>query len=76
MTKTQVLAIHNEPIIAVTIALILNQSGFEAKAAYSGAAGLELARSHGFQVLITEINIYPINQIETAIAITGGSGTV
>jgi len=41
--KPKVLVADDERVIADTLAMILNQSGFQARAAYSGEVALELA---------------------------------
>ena len=45
--KTKVLVADDEHVIADTLAMILNQSGFEAHAVYSGETALELAEPCG-----------------------------
>ena len=42
-TRHKVLVADDERVIADTLAMILNQSGFEARAVYSGEKALELA---------------------------------
>ncbi len=42
--KPKVLVADDERVIADTLAMILNQSGFEAQAVYSGERALELVR--------------------------------
>ena len=42
--KPKVLVADDERVIADTLAIILNQSGFEAKAVYSGEKAVETAK--------------------------------
>ncbi len=41
--KPKVLVVDDERVIADTLVMILNQSGFDARAVYSGEGALELA---------------------------------
>ena len=43
-TKARVLVIDDDRMVADTLAMVLNVSGFDAVAAYSGESALELAR--------------------------------
>lgn len=70
-TKPKVLVADDERVIADTLATILNQSGFQARAVYSGDRALELAATE-FKpdMLITDVLMEPgINGIEVAIRI-------
>lgn len=49
--------------------MILNQSGFEAKAAYSGEKALELAPTFQPQMLISDVIMADLNGIDAAIRI-------
>ena len=59
----------DERVIADTLAMILNQSGFEARAVYSGEKALELARSFSPDMLISDVIMADLNGIDTAIQI-------
>jgi CheY-like chemotaxis protein len=65
----KVIVADDEHIIANTLAMILNQSGFEARAVYSGETALELALSFQPDMLITDVIMLGINGIDTAIRI-------
>jgi CheY-like chemotaxis protein len=67
----RVLVVDDESIIADTLVLILNKSGYEATAAYSGEQALELAPMIEPDVLISDVAMKGIDGIETAIRITG-----
>jgi CheY-like chemotaxis protein len=64
-----VLVIDDHPSNADTLAMVLNVSGFQATAAYSGEHGLELAQRHPFDYLVTDVVMNGMNGIEAAIAI-------
>jgi CheY-like chemotaxis protein len=67
----RVLVVDDESIIADTLVLILNKSGYEATAAYSGEQALELAPVIEPHVLISDVAMKGANGVETAIRITG-----
>ena len=66
-TKPKVLVADDERVIADTLAMILNQSGFEARAVYSGEKALELAGSFVPDMLISDVIMADLNGIDTAI---------
>ena len=63
----RVLVVDDEAIIADTLVLILNKSGYEASAAYSGEQALELAPVTEPDLLISDVAMKGIDGIETAI---------
>ena len=67
--KPKVLVVDDERIIADTLAMILNQSGFEARAVYSGEKALELAATFRPDMLISDVIMADLNGIEAAIRI-------
>jgi CheY-like chemotaxis protein len=67
--KPKVLVVDDEPVIADTLAMILNQSGFETRAVYSGEKALELATSFQPQMLISDVIMGDLNGIDAAIRI-------
>ena len=70
-TKPKVLIVDDERVIADTLSMILNQSGFEARAVYSGEGALELARSFAPDMLISDVIMADLNGIDAAIRIRG-----
>ncbi len=68
-SKRKVLVADDEQVIANTLAVILNQAGFEARAVYSGEDAI--AALDGFQpdMLITDVIMTGMNGIEAAIAV-------
>lgn len=66
--KLKVLVIDDDNSVADTLAMVLNFSGFEAIAAYSGERGLDLARATAYDHLITDVMMDPMNGIQVAIA--------
>ena len=67
--KPRVLVADDEPVIADTLAMILNQSGFEARAVYSGERALELAVTFAPEMLISDVIMGGLNGIDAAIRI-------
>jgi CheY-like chemotaxis protein len=66
--KRKVLVADDEQVIANTLAIILNQAGFEARAVYSGEDALEALDSFQPDMLITDVIMTGITGIEAAIA--------
>ncbi|HWA93433.1 MAG TPA: response regulator [Terracidiphilus sp.] len=65
--KSKVLVVDDERVIADSLAMILNQSGFEARAAYSGEKALETAAEFKPDMLITDVIMADLNGIDAAI---------
>ena len=59
--KPRVLVADDERVIADTLAMILNQSGFEARAVYSGEGALDLAQSFQPDMLILDYMLPDVN---------------
>jgi CheY-like chemotaxis protein len=67
--KPKVLVADDERVIADTLAMILNQSGFEARAVYSGESALETAPGFRPDMLIADVIMADLNGIDAAIQI-------
>ncbi|HEX4286416.1 MAG TPA: response regulator [Terracidiphilus sp.] len=67
--KPKVLVVDDERVIADTLAMILNQSGFDARAVYSGEKAVEMASSFAPDMLITDVIMADLNGIDAAIMI-------
>ena len=67
--KPKVLVADDERVIADTLATILNQSGFEARAVYTGERALELAPEFQPEMLISDVIMADLNGIDAAIRI-------
>lgn len=67
--KPKVLVADDERVIADTLAMILNQSGFDARAVYSGEKALELASTFEPDMLISDVIMADLNGIDAAIRI-------
>jgi CheY-like chemotaxis protein len=67
--KPKVLVADDERVIADTLAIILNQSGFEATAVYSGEKAVEVAKSLQPDMLISDVIMTDLNGIDAAIKI-------
>jgi CheY-like chemotaxis protein len=69
LAKPKVLVVDDERVIADTVTMILNQSGFEARAVYSGEKALELAPIFEPDMLISDVIMSDLNGIDAAIRI-------
>ena len=67
--KPKVLVADDERVIADTLSMILNQSGFDARAVYSGETALELASTFQPDMLISDVIMANLNGIDAAIRI-------
>ena len=68
-SKPKVLVADDERVIADTLAMILNQSGFEARSVYSGEGALEMAPDFQPDMLISDVIMADLNGIDAAIRI-------
>jgi DNA-binding response OmpR family regulator len=69
--KPRVLVADDERVIADTLTMILNQSGFEARAVYSGEKAVELAADFKPEMLISDVIMGGLSGIDAAIRIRG-----
>jgi CheY-like chemotaxis protein len=67
--KPRVLVADDERVIADTLAIILNQAGFDATAVYSGEKAVELAGSMKPDMLISDVMMPDLNGIDAAITV-------
>jgi CheY-like chemotaxis protein len=67
--KSRVLVVDDERVIADTLALILNQRGFETTAVYSGEQAVEAAVALQPHILISDIVMGKMSGIEAAILV-------
>jgi DNA-binding response OmpR family regulator len=65
--KSKVLVADDEQVIANTLAIILNQAGFEAKAVYSGEKAIKALDTFEPDMLISDVIMTGLTGIETAI---------
>ena len=65
--RPKVLIADDEKVIADTLALILNQGGFDARAVYSCVTALEIAPAFQPDLLISDVIMPEVNGIEAAI---------
>jgi len=68
-SKPRVLIADDEQVIANTLAIILNQSGFEARAVYSGESAIETLDTFQPNMLISDVIMAGMTGIEAAIKI-------
>ncbi|HEY2861195.1 MAG TPA: response regulator [Terracidiphilus sp.] len=66
-TRLKVLIADDEKLIADTLGLILNQSGFEARTVYSCRDALQVARVFHPDLLVSDILMADANGLEMAI---------
>lgn len=67
--KQKVLVVDDERVIADTLVIILNRSGFEATAAYSGESAVEVAETLRPDMVISDVIMMDISGIDAAIRI-------
>ncbi len=67
--KPRVLVVDDERVIADTLAIILNQNGFDAVAVYTGTAAVDRARASRPDLVISDVIMPDMNGIEAAIQI-------
>jgi CheY-like chemotaxis protein len=67
--KPKVLVADDERVIADSLAMILNQSGFQALVAYTGERALEMAAEFEPDMLISDVIMGGLNGIDAAIRI-------
>jgi len=67
--RPKVLVADDERVIADTLAMILNQSGFEAQAVYSGEKAVDLAPTFRPEMLISDVIMGGLSGIDAAIRI-------
>lgn len=68
-TRPRVLVVDDERVIADTLAIILNQNGFDAHAVYTGTAAVDRARASRPDLVISDVIMPDMNGIEAAIQI-------
>ena len=67
--KPKVLIADDEQVIADTLAMILDQSGFEVRSVYSGETAVEMAGVFQPDMLISDVIMFDLDGIEAAIRI-------
>ena len=67
--KLKVLVIDDDKSVADTLAMVLDFSGFDASAVYSGEQALELVRRSPYDHVVTDVMMEPMDGIQAAIAI-------
>ncbi len=68
-SKPRVLVADDEQVIANTLAIILNQAGFDARAVYSGESAIETIDAFQPNMLISDVIMTGMTGIEAAIEI-------
>jgi CheY-like chemotaxis protein len=68
-SKPRVLIADDEQVIANTLAIILNQSGFEARAVFSGESAIEALDTFEPNMLISDVIMAGMTGIEAAIKV-------
>jgi CheY-like chemotaxis protein len=67
--RPKVLVVDDEHVIADTLAIILNQHGFDALAVYTGTGAVEQARNIRPDLIISDVIMPDMDGIEAAISI-------
>lgn len=66
--KLRILVVDWDKTVVQSLVLVLNAEGFEAVSASSGEEALAKAAQSGFDMLLSEVVMEPLNGVETAIA--------
>jgi DNA-binding NtrC family response regulator len=66
----RVLIVDDETIIANTLAQILNASGYDAKAVYSGETAVQEAEAFAPNVLLTDVIMRGVSGVEVAMQVS------
>jgi len=64
MTRKNILLIDDEPLIVASLFRFLSGKGFDVVTTNSPVAALTLIRMHKFDVVITDLNMTPVNGTE------------
>ena len=67
--KPKALVVDDEQVIADTLAIILNQAGFDASAVYTGNGAVQAAKQRRPALVISDVIMPDMNGIEAAIQI-------
>src|SRR5882762_6011776 len=67
--RPKVLVADDEKVIADTLAIILNQAGYNATAVYSGTSAVEQAKALRPDLVISDVIMDDLNGIDAAIKI-------
>jgi len=67
--ETKIIVADDEQVIANSLAAILKQAGFDARAVYSGEMAVEMARDFQADKLISDVFMTGITGIEAAIQV-------
>lgn len=69
VSRRRVIVVDDEQVIANTLAIILNDAGFEARRVFSGEEAVELLETFSPDVLIVDAIMPGITGIEVAIIV-------
>lgn len=69
VSKRRVIVVDDEQVIANTLAIILNDAGFEARRVFSGEEAVELLEVFSPDILIVDVIMPGITGIEVAIVV-------
>lgn len=67
MKRPSILVVDDEKTIADTLTLILQDAGYTARAAYDGAAALNLSREHAPDLVITDVLMPGMSGVDLAL---------
>ena len=65
--KPRVLVVDDERVIADTLAIILNQNGFDASAVYTGTAAVDRARDTRPDLIISDVIMPDMNGLSFSV---------
>lgn len=67
--QDRILVVDDERLIADTLALILNKSGYQAEAFYNGHSALEAAKTRCPNLVLSDVIMPNMNGVQTVLAI-------
>ena len=67
--RPRVLVIDDDYLVADTLVMVLQASGYDAVVSYSGDQAVELARAAPFSAVVSDVMMEPMNGVQAAMAI-------
>ena len=67
--RGMILVVHDERVVADCMATLLRRAGFEARTAYDGRSGLEMALAISPDLLVSDVGIRGIDGVQLAILV-------
>jgi DNA-binding response OmpR family regulator len=62
--KTKILVVEDEPAVAGLMTFLLTREGYDVQTAFTGKAGMELAITRKFGLILSDINLPAMNGLD------------